>query len=73
MILVQKPYMERRTYATFAKQWKVNGEAIDIKVTSPQLSLKEYINNEFPLELVISCSLNCIMIKSKTGGECDGG
>lgn len=38
-ILVQKPYMERRTYATFAKQWP-DAEFI---VTSPKLSYDDYI------------------------------
>lgn len=37
-ILVQKPYMERRTYATFRKQWP---EA-ECLVTSPQLTFEEY-------------------------------
>lgn len=37
-IAVQKPYMERRTFATIAKQW----EDVELKVTSPQLSLDEY-------------------------------
>ena len=37
-ILVQKPYMERRTYATFRKQWP-EAECV---VTSPQLSFEEY-------------------------------
>lgn len=37
-ILVQKPYMERRTYATFRKQWP---EAAAV-VTSPQVSYEEY-------------------------------
>ena len=37
-ILVQKPYMERRTYATFRKQWP---EA-DCVVTSPQVTFDEY-------------------------------
>jgi uncharacterized SAM-binding protein YcdF (DUF218 family) len=38
-ILVQKPYMERRTFATFMKRWP---EAHAI-VTSPQVSLDEYL------------------------------
>jgi uncharacterized SAM-binding protein YcdF (DUF218 family) len=38
-ILVQKPYMERRTYATFRKMWP-GPEAI---VTSPQISLDDYL------------------------------
>ncbi len=37
-ILVQKPYMERRTYATLRKQWP---EA-DCLVTSPRLTYEEY-------------------------------
>jgi len=39
-ILLQKPYMERRTYATFRKQWP-EAECV---VTSPQLSFEEYID-----------------------------
>lgn len=38
-ILVQKPYMERRTYATFMRQWPGK----DVIVTSPQLGLDEYL------------------------------
>ncbi len=38
-IVVQKPYMERRSYATFKKVWPEK----DIAVTSPQLSLDDYL------------------------------
>ncbi len=38
-ILVQKPYMERRSFATFNKVWP--GKVV--MVTSPQLSLDEYL------------------------------
>jgi uncharacterized SAM-binding protein YcdF (DUF218 family) len=38
-ILVQKPYMERRTYATFKKVWPGK----PIMVTSPRMSLDEYL------------------------------
>ncbi len=38
-ILVQKPYMERRTYATFSKVWPEKA----FVVTSPQTSLDEYL------------------------------
>ena len=38
-ILVQKPYMERRTFATFSKVWP--GKRMI--VTSPRLSLDEYL------------------------------
>jgi uncharacterized SAM-binding protein YcdF (DUF218 family) len=39
-IVVQKPYMERRTYATFRKVWPEK----ELIVTSPQVSLDEYLN-----------------------------
>lgn len=39
LILVQKPYMERRTYATFNKVWP--GKSV--RVTSPQLSMDDYL------------------------------
>jgi uncharacterized SAM-binding protein YcdF (DUF218 family) len=39
-ILVQKPYMERRTYATFRKRWPEKS----IVVTSPRVSLDEYLS-----------------------------
>ncbi len=42
-IAVQKPYMERRTWATIRKQWP----ELDLVVTSPQLSWDEY-----PLESI---------------------
>ena len=38
-ILVQKPYMERRSYATFRKLWPEK----EVVVTSPQVSLDEYL------------------------------
>jgi uncharacterized SAM-binding protein YcdF (DUF218 family) len=38
-ILVQKPYMERRSYATFKKIWPEK----EVVVTSPRLSLDEYL------------------------------
>jgi uncharacterized SAM-binding protein YcdF (DUF218 family) len=40
-ILVQKPYMERRTYATFRKQWPGK----ELLVTSPKVSLDDYLNH----------------------------
>jgi uncharacterized SAM-binding protein YcdF (DUF218 family) len=40
LILVQKPYMERRTFATFKQVWP--GKRI--AVTSPRLSLDEYLH-----------------------------
>jgi uncharacterized SAM-binding protein YcdF (DUF218 family) len=40
-ILVQKPYMERRSYATFKRQWPEK----DVVVTSPQVSFDEYLRS----------------------------
>lgn len=59
-ILVQKPYMERRTYATFMKQWPgmAAGEEevspFEFVVTSPQLSFAEYPDDANPRDLVIN-------------------
>ena len=49
-ILVQKPYMERRTYATFRKVWPEK----EFIVTSPQVSFEDYPNDEIPKEKVIN-------------------
>ena len=51
LILVQKPYMERRTYATFMKQWP--GPQVEVMVTSPQISFADYPNEEVSREQVI--------------------
>lgn len=48
-IVVQKPYMERRSYATFKQHWPEK----KLMVTSPQVSFEEYPNEEIPLERVI--------------------
>lgn len=49
-IVVQKPYMERRSYATFKKHWPSK----ELRVTSPQITFEEYPSEEIPLEKVIS-------------------
>lgn len=54
-ILVQKPYMERRTLATFEKQWP--GEQTEILVTSPQIKFSDYPNQDVTQEEVISIML----------------
>ncbi|XP_025115980.1 uncharacterized protein LOC112577191 isoform X2 [Pomacea canaliculata] len=41
IILVQTPFMGRRTYATFMKQWE-RAELVDVRVTSPPISLADY-------------------------------
>src|SRR5262245_6465555 len=38
-IVVQKPYMERRSYATFKKVWPEK----ELRVTSPQVSMLDYL------------------------------
>jgi uncharacterized SAM-binding protein YcdF (DUF218 family) len=48
-ILVQKPYMERRTFATFRKVWPEK----QMLVTSPQISLEDYPNPEISKREVI--------------------
>lgn len=48
-IVVQKPYMERRSYATFKKNWPEK----DLTVTSPQISFDDYPNDEIPLGKLI--------------------
>ena len=51
MILVQKPYMERRTLATFLRQWP--GRAVEVTVTSPQIPFEDYPTEEIPMSQVI--------------------
>jgi uncharacterized SAM-binding protein YcdF (DUF218 family) len=49
-IVVQKPYMERRSFATFKKHWPGK----KLLVTSSQISFEEYPNAEIPMERVIN-------------------
>jgi uncharacterized SAM-binding protein YcdF (DUF218 family) len=53
-LVVQKPYMERRSYATFRKLWPDK----QVVVTSPRVSLDEYLarysNEELSTDEVIS-------------------
>lgn len=48
-IVVQKPYMERRAYATFMKQWPGK----DILMASPSLSWTEYPTEMLTKEIII--------------------
>ncbi|HEX7771276.1 MAG TPA: YdcF family protein [Pyrinomonadaceae bacterium] len=56
-IVVQKPYMERRSYATFRKLWPEK----ELIVTSPQVSfqnyLAEYTNRSLSMSDVVSIML----------------
>jgi uncharacterized SAM-binding protein YcdF (DUF218 family) len=53
-IVVQKPYMERRSFATFRKLWPGK----DVIVTSPQVAFAEYLesyaNQELSVDDVVS-------------------
>lgn len=49
-IVVQKPYMERRSYATFKKNWPEK----ELLVSSPPISFEDYPNEDIPLERVIN-------------------
>lgn len=48
-IAVQKPYMERRTLATFRQRWP----ELDVRVTSPQIDFGDYPNDTITREDVI--------------------
>lgn len=50
IIAVHKPYMERRTYATFKKVWP----EVEVVVTSLQLGFNEYLNEEITRDHVIN-------------------
>ena len=52
MMLLQKPYALRRSYATFMKQWP--GKDIDIVAVGPDVSFEEYISDDQPRELVMN-------------------
>jgi len=49
-IVVQKPYMERRSFATFKKHWPDKS----LLVTSPQIHFEQYPTAEITLESVIN-------------------
>lgn len=49
-IVVQKPYMERRTYATVKKLWPEK----EIIITSPQIAYEDYPNADISKETVIN-------------------
>ena len=50
IILVQKPYMLRRAFATFKKQWS----EMEVIVTAPQISFKNYPNETISKNLLIN-------------------
>ncbi|MEF1283994.1 YdcF family protein [Vibrio sp. M250220] len=54
-ILVQKPYMERRTYATFVKQWPASCQ--HICVTSSKTTFCDYFNEDIDLTTTVTAML----------------
>ncbi len=50
VILVQKPYMERRAFATFVQRWP----GVDVRVTSPPIDFAAYPTADLPRDLVIN-------------------
>lgn len=52
VLLVQKPYMERRAYATFEKQWP--DEATKFYVTSPPIKYDSYFDELQPQEKIVN-------------------
>lgn len=52
-IVVQKPYMERRSFATFKKHWPDKR----FVVTSPQIPFEKYTTDEIPVEQVINITV----------------
>jgi uncharacterized SAM-binding protein YcdF (DUF218 family) len=52
IIIAQKPYMLRRVYATFMKQWP--GEKVEIILTSPPLTFRNYPNEIISKEKLIN-------------------
>jgi uncharacterized SAM-binding protein YcdF (DUF218 family) len=50
VILVQKPYMERRAWATFKQRWP----GPELLVTSPPIPYEEYPTQGIPRDLVIN-------------------
>lgn len=49
-LIIQKPYMERRSYATFKNYWPEK----EVLVTSPQISFEDYPTESIPKEEVIN-------------------
>lgn len=60
LILVQKPYMERRTYAAFMKNWE--GTPPEVYVTSPQLSMEEYANEEINFDTMLNVAVGDLQV-----------
>ncbi|CZF84320.1 YdcF family protein [Grimontia marina] len=55
-ILVQKPFMERRAYATFLKQWP--DEVQSVVCTSPPIPFLEYPNIDLTFDHVVEATVS---------------
>ena len=52
LLIVTKPYMERRIWSAYKKQWE--DKDTKITVTSPQITYEEHFNKKIPKELFIN-------------------
>jgi uncharacterized SAM-binding protein YcdF (DUF218 family) len=66
LILVHKPYMERRAFATFMKQWPDAG--VRVVTTSPQIAFADYPNDEIPVAHLIHIMVGDLQ-RMRTYGE----
>ena len=64
-IAVQKPYMERRTLATFRQRWP----ELQVVVTSPQIDFESYPNHEISRDDVIHIMLGDLQRLSLYGAK----
>ncbi|ENM5740974.1 YdcF family protein [Vibrio metoecus] len=55
ILLLQKPYMERRAYATFLQQWPESVESV--QVTSPSGGFFDYLTSELTSDFVLNAML----------------
>ncbi|PML82136.1 YdcF family protein [Enterovibrio norvegicus] len=55
LLLVQKPFMERRAFATFMKQWPEPVQSV--LVTSQAVSLIDYPNEDIPFDMVVDAMI----------------
>jgi uncharacterized SAM-binding protein YcdF (DUF218 family) len=65
VIVVQKPYMERRAWATFKRRWPEP----DLQVTSPPISYDDYPTPEIPRHLVIDIMVGDVQ-RMRVYAEC---
>ena len=52
LIVVQKPFMERRAFATFLKQWE--DPKPDILISSPRLTFEDYPTKDLSRETIVN-------------------